>query len=588
MGGIISRKNAKDQGGSQGANQANGKAGKTGEPSTPPPSAAVPAPATPAPRTSAATPHKNRPPGISATPTDQPLAGRPEFSSPLAAQAANSHNMLVNESPSVRNFTEQLLEMQNNQGEDHGFQDLEGVDEDEVETEAETSLATLEEEFNHSLSSAEIRIIGSVKRWQRGNLLGSGSYGKVFMAMNIDSAEIFVVKQVTFQGNGPAHGEIGMGGATAPEEVQQLEMEIALLGTLHHPNIVKYLGTERNNVTNELSIFLEHCPGGSVAELVSRFGKLDESVIRKYTREVLEGLIYLHEKGIIHRDIKGQNILVDNRGVCKLADFGASRHMQSQESAQNMSFKGTPVFMSPEVILEQRYSKKSDIWSVGCTVLQMATGNPPFSEFSNHIAALFHITASTDPPPIPEEVSGGLRAFALLCFERDVKKRPYATGLRQHAFLNTTTSGAANGSGAGKVMNARTKTVQSPKSDVSQAQSPAHMSTEVSQASTPPASAPESAGEATGDIDDTDAQFKRFVERRKSITVRAVVRRSNSKNLGEEIKTMSSAERSSDFSLGMKERSQSFRDGAVSKDKDGDQVSANAGQLRGSLFRGKQ
>ena len=113
------------QGGSQGANQANGKAGKTGEPSTPPPSAAVPAPATPAPRTSAATPHKNRPPGISATPTDQPLAGRPEFSSPLAAQAANSHNMLVNESPSVRNFTEQLLEMQNNQGEDHGFQDLE-------------------------------------------------------------------------------------------------------------------------------------------------------------------------------------------------------------------------------------------------------------------------------------------------------------------------------------------------------------------------------------------------------------------------------------------------------------------------------
>ena len=126
-------------------------------------------------------------------------------------------------------------------------------------------------------------------------------------------------------------------------------------------------------MSNELSIFLEHMPGGSIAELVSRFGKLDESVIRKYTREVLEGLIYLHDKGIIHRDIKGQNILVDNHGVCKLADFGASRHMQSAESAQNMSFKGTPVFMSPEVILEQRYSKKSDIWSVGCTVLQMAT-----------------------------------------------------------------------------------------------------------------------------------------------------------------------------------------------------------------------
>jgi serine/threonine protein kinase len=400
MGGIISRK--KDQSGSQGAHQGGGKAGG-GAHGTPPP---------PAPHISQGTPHKNRPPSLRATTVDNH-----EFLSPLAAKAANEV-LLVTESPSVRNFTEQLLEMQNAEGEDHGFQELEGVDEDEDEIEAETSLATLEEEFNHSLSSAEIRIIGSVKRWRRGNLLGSGSYGKVFMAMNTDTGEIFVVKQVPFQGNG---GGEGWGGDVS-EGTKQLEMEIALLGTLHHPNIVKYLGTERNNVTNELSIFLEHCPGGSVAELVSRFGKLDESVIRKYTREVLEGLIYLHDKGIIHRDIKGQNILVDNHGVCKLADFGASRHMQSQESAQNMSFKGTPVFMSPEVIRDQRYSKKSDIWSVGCTVLQMASGNPPFSEFSNHIAALFHITASTDPPPVPDDLSEGLRSFALLCFERDVKK----------------------------------------------------------------------------------------------------------------------------------------------------------------------
>ena len=316
-----------------------------------------------------------------------------EFMSPLAAQAAKEHK-LYDASPSVHHFTSQILDALGKE-EDHGFEQLEGDDDEDEETEAiETSLDALEEEFNHSLSSAEIRCIGNVKRWQRGNLLGSGSYGRVFMAMNSDTGEIFVVKQVQFMN---AH-------AGPSEEFAQLEMEIALLRTLNHPNIVKYYGTERNNVTCELSIFLEHMPGGSIAELVSRFGKLDESVIRKYTREVLEGLIYLHDKGIIHRDIKGQNILVDNHGVCKLADFGASRHMQSTESAQNMSFKGTPVFMSPEVILEQRYSKKSDIWSVGCTVLQMATGNPPFSEFSNHIAALFHISSSTEPPPVPEEL----------------------------------------------------------------------------------------------------------------------------------------------------------------------------------------
>jgi len=308
----------------------------------------------------------NRPPSLQQTGGRAGGAGEiPEFMSPLAAKAAEDGQRIA-DSPSVQNFTSQLLQLQAEESQgDHGFEQLESVEENE-ETEAETSLATLEEEFSStmSLSSAEIRIIGSVHRWQRGNLLGSGSYGKVYMAMNSDSGEIFVVKQVPF--NGANSDE-------SSEEVAQLEMEIALLGTLNHPNIVKYLGTERNNVSNELSIFLEHMPGGSIAELVSRFGKLDESVIRKYTREVLEGLIYLHDKGIIHRDIKGQNILVDNHGVCKLADFGASRHMQSAESAQNMSFKGTPVFMSPEVILEQRYSKKSDIWSVGCTVLQMAT-----------------------------------------------------------------------------------------------------------------------------------------------------------------------------------------------------------------------
>jgi serine/threonine protein kinase len=191
------------------------------------------------------------------------------------------------ESPSVQSFTSQLLEMQlKEQQQDHGFEEFEDIPEDDEIAEAETSLATLEDDFNHSLSSAEIRLIGSVKRWRRGNLLGSGSYGKVYMAMNSDSGEIFVVKQVPFMGSdGGLSGEMADAGLS--EEVAQLEMEIALLGTLHHPNIVKYLGTERNNITNELSIFLEHMPGGSIAELVSKFGKLDESVIRKYTREVL-------------------------------------------------------------------------------------------------------------------------------------------------------------------------------------------------------------------------------------------------------------------------------------------------------------
>lgn len=110
--------------------------------------------------------------------------------------------------------------------------------------------------FLPSLEEAEVRQIGRIQRWQRGNLVGSGSYGKVYLAMNADTAELFVVKQVPFTA------------IDKREEVLQLEQEIALLAQLEHANIVRYLGTELSAVTSELSIFLEYMPGGSIADLV--------------------------------------------------------------------------------------------------------------------------------------------------------------------------------------------------------------------------------------------------------------------------------------------------------------------------------
>lgn len=366
-------------------------------------------------------------------------------------------------------------------------------DDETVEETEVVPLASLEQVASLQADDADTINIGYIHRWQRGNLIGSGSFGKVYLGMNLDSGELFVVKQVMFTQKGDQ------------EEVMQLEQEIALLGTLHHDNIVKYLGTERNNITNELSIFLEHMPGGSVAELVQRFGSLDESVIRKYTREALAGLIYLHERGIIHRDIKGQNILVDNRGVCKLADFGASRYLKDRDSAANLSFKGTPVFMPPEVIMEQRYSKKSDVWSIGCTFLQMATGNPPYSEFSNHIAALFHITSSTDPPPMPDDLSDNARAFVLECFKRDPKARPDAAQLRQHVFLTRKAHPANNN---GHPLNA----------------------TPSSRSDTTPTSAPsDTPKEATAE-ESSEEVYKRFKEQKmKKHKVTAYIRRGPSR-----------------------------------------------------------
>ena len=102
--------------------------------------------------------------------------------------------------------------------------------------------------------------------------------------------------------------------------------------------------------------------------------------MRKYVAQLLVGLKYLHEQRVIHRDIKAANILVDDRGTIKLADFGSSKRLDSMGMINNgnLSLRGTPYFMAPEVIMQIGHGRKADIWSVGCTILQMVTGQPPW------------------------------------------------------------------------------------------------------------------------------------------------------------------------------------------------------------------
>jgi serine/threonine protein kinase len=107
---------------------------------------------------------------------------------------------------------------------------------------------------------------------------------------------------------------------------------------------------------------------GSIAKL----GRLPESLIREYTKQILEALVYIHSKDILHRDIKGANILIDSESVCKLSDFGSAKLVQNEHIYY--SFKGTPNWMAPEVVREASYSKFSDIWGLGCTVIEMSTG----------------------------------------------------------------------------------------------------------------------------------------------------------------------------------------------------------------------
>ncbi|OMO62517.1 hypothetical protein CCACVL1_22781, partial [Corchorus capsularis] len=220
----------------------------------------------------------------------------------------------------------------------------------------------------------------------------------------------------------------------AQAHVRELEEEVKLLKNLSHPNIVRYLGTVTEEET--LNILLEFVPGGSISSLLGKFGPFPEAVIRTYTKQLLLGLEYLHNNGIMHRDIKGANILVDNKGSIKLADFGASKQVVELATVSGAkSMKGTPYWMAPEVILQTGHSFSADIWSVGCTVIEMATGKPPWSQQYQEVAALFYVGTTKSHPPIPEHLSNEAKDFLLKCLQKEPELRPAASELLKHAFV---------------------------------------------------------------------------------------------------------------------------------------------------------
>ncbi|KAJ0677368.1 putative mitogen-activated protein kinase kinase kinase STE-STE11 family [Helianthus annuus] len=268
---------------------------------------------------------------------------------------------------------------------------------------------------------------GSQIRWRKGELIGCGAFGRVYMGMNLDSGELLAVKQVSIIVNTASKDK-------TQAHIRELEEEVKLLKNLSHPNIVRYLGTAREE--ESLNIFLEFVPGGSISSLLGKFGSFPESVIRMYTKQILLGLEYLHKNGIMHRDIKGANILVDNKGQIKLADFGASKkvvELATMTGAKSM--KGTPYWMAPEVILQTGHSFSADIWSVGCTVIEMATGKPPWSEQYQEVAALFHIGTTKAHPPIPDHLSSEAKEFLLKCLQKEPDLRSNASELLQHPFV---------------------------------------------------------------------------------------------------------------------------------------------------------
>ncbi|KAI6661924.1 hypothetical protein LOD99_9694 [Oopsacas minuta] len=193
-----------------------------------------------------------------------------------------------------------------------------------------------------------------------------------------------------------------------------------------------------------VNIFMEFVAGGSVARLLKTYGPFEESFLRNYTRQIVSGVKYLHSKNVIHRDVKGDNIMVEPSGCIKLIDFGCARAFRDESATLTYdkftmlckSMKGTVYWMAPEVIREEEYNEKADIWSIGCTVFEMATGKPPwaFKDISQE-AALFRIGMGYDLPQLPDTLSDGVKAFINRCLQQDPSNRPSAKQLLLTQFL---------------------------------------------------------------------------------------------------------------------------------------------------------
>lgn len=268
----------------------------------------------------------------------------------------------------------------------------------------------------------------------RGELIGKGSYGRVYLGVNLTTGDLLAVKQVEVNQKAAGQDKDKM-----KEMVGALDQEIDTMQHLEHPNIVQYLGCEKKEYS--ISIFLEYIPGGSIGGCLRKHGKFEESLVSSLTRQTLSGLAYLHTEGVLHRDLKADNILLDTDGTCKISDFGISKKTDNIYGNDiTNSMQGSVFWMAPEVVRSQGqgYSAKVDIWSLGCVVLEMFEGRRPWAK-EEAIGAIYKLGSLNQAPPIPEAVSNAISpeayAFMLDCFTIDPTERPTAeTLLKQHPF----------------------------------------------------------------------------------------------------------------------------------------------------------
>lgn len=219
---------------------------------------------------------------------------------------------------------------------------------------------------------------------------------------------------------------------------QVIQREIKVMSQIENPDIVQYFASFMEG--SILWIVMEYLAGGSLKDLIDIAGPLPEDAIAAIMRSLLRALDYLHKGRKLHRDIKAANILLSGNGDVKLADFGVAGQM-TQTLRQRNTFVGSPFWMAPEVIRESAYDEKADIWSVGITAIELATGLPPYADV--HYMRAILLIPQSDPPTLDgPDYSKLIKSFIADCLQKNPTERASAEQLLSHPFLKKARSGA--------------------------------------------------------------------------------------------------------------------------------------------------
>ena len=263
-------------------------------------------------------------------------------------------------------------------------------------------------------------------------LIGRGANGSVYTCAMPDGS-IIALKEVL------------LGSGTSATQLQQAQREIEIASSFDHPNVVHFYGSCFDKDENKLTIFMELVSNGSLGSAVREMkSPMPDEIARVYTRQIVSGLAYIHSHGVVHRDLKCDNILLAQDGTCKLSDFGSSRKVLPAPGVSNgaQTIVGTPHFMAPEMLngsgseSDGGYGRSADVWSLGITILEMMNcGFAPWPDLGSINATILHISSESAEPFMPESLSCEAADFVRCCCKRDPAQRSTSAALLNHRWI---------------------------------------------------------------------------------------------------------------------------------------------------------